>query len=67
MCIGVHEIVSFGDQSAKAEKSLHLILMIEINIWFMKISYAKMGYKHFDHNILLLKVDQDHLMIITVP
>ena len=33
MCIGVHDIVSFGDQSAKAEESRHLILVTKTNIW----------------------------------
>ena len=38
MCIGVHDIVSFGDQSAKAEKSRHLILVTKTNIWCAKIT-----------------------------
>ena len=38
MCIGVHDIVSFGDQSAKAEKSQHLILATKTNIWCTKIT-----------------------------
>ena len=33
MCIREHDIVSFGDQSAKAEKSRHLILVTKTNIW----------------------------------
>ena len=38
MCIGVHDIVSFGDQSAKAEESRHLILVTKTNIWCAKIT-----------------------------
>ena len=33
MCIGVHDIARFGDQSAKTEKSEHLILVTKANIW----------------------------------
>ena len=33
MCIGVHDIVSFGYQFAKAEKSPHLILVTKATIW----------------------------------
>ena len=47
MCICTHDVVSFGDQSAKAEKSRHLIFVTKANIWCA--SYGKMGYKHFDH------------------
>ena len=32
MCIGVHEIVRFRDQSVKAEKSGYLILVTKANI-----------------------------------
>ena len=47
MCIGVHDIVSFGDQSAKGEKSQHLILVTKTNIWCAKITVI--GYNYFDH------------------
>ena len=33
MCIIVHDIVSFGDQSARAEESRHQILVTKPNIW----------------------------------
>ena len=33
MCIGVHGTVSFKNQSAKAAKSRHLILVTKANIW----------------------------------
>ena len=36
MCSGVHDIVSFRDQSTKAEKSRHLILVTETAIWYAK-------------------------------
>ena len=35
----------------KAEKSQHLILVTKTNIWCVKISYGKMGYKYFDYNM----------------
>ena len=38
MCIGVHDIVNCRDQSAKAEKSQHLILVTKTNIWCVKIT-----------------------------
>ena len=33
MCISVHYIVSFENQSVNAEKSQHLILATKANIW----------------------------------
>ena len=43
MCIGVHD---FGDQSAKAKKSQHLIVVTKTNIWCVKITVVvKIGYK----------------------
>ena len=38
MCIGVHDIVSFVGQSANADKSQHLMLVPEANIWRAIIS-----------------------------
>ena len=51
MCIGVHDIVSFGDQSAKAEKSQYLVRPIS-GVQQLR----KMGYEHFDHNMDLIQI-----------
>ena len=50
MCIGVRDIDSFGDQSAKTKNSQHLVIG-DLGQYLVCNSYGKMGYKHFDHNI----------------
>ena len=56
MCIGVHDIVSFGDLSTNAEKSRHLILVTKTNIWCAKITVMAKWVTSILHYVCL-KID----------